>query len=165
MVTGTTTMRRNSSLLLLLVLLAACGDIVGTTQRPAQTAPAPTRTIVAPTQTPRPTTAQAPDVRRFPKLATAFVAIIRRYWEQRGGLSTFGFPVTAPLFVDGVTTQYFERARFEVRDGQPVALGRVGAEGLLATGRPDRGCHTQSRLPILRGNRSQSVRTCARALA
>lgn len=61
----------------------------------------------------------------------------RRFWEERGGLAIFGFPITEEFQENGVTVQYFERARFEHRPdiGRPedyhVVLGRVGAE-LLA---------------------------------
>jgi hypothetical protein len=43
----------------------------------------------------------------------------RRFWEKRGGLATFGFPISEPFEeispTDGQAriTQYFERARFE----------------------------------------------------
>ena len=62
----------------------------------------------------------------------------RRFWEERGGLPLFGWPLTEEFQENGVTVQYFERARFEHRPdiGKPedyhVVLGRVGAE-LLET--------------------------------
>ncbi len=60
----------------------------------------------------------------------------RAYWEQNGGLATFGYPLTAEFSEptpDGTyTTQYFERARFEYHPENPleyqVQLGRLGAE-------------------------------------
>jgi hypothetical protein len=35
------------------------------------------------------------------------------YWQRRGGLSQFGFPITGEINERGYTVQYFERARFE----------------------------------------------------
>lgn len=62
----------------------------------------------------------------------------RRFWEERGGVSLFGWPITEEIQENGITVQYFERARFEHRPdiGRPedyhVVLGRVGAELLEA---------------------------------
>jgi hypothetical protein len=63
----------------------------------------------------------------------------RQYWEDRGGLFVFGFPLTKTYYevsTDGKTylTQYFERARFEYHpenaNNQPydVLLTLVGNE-------------------------------------
>jgi hypothetical protein len=62
------------------------------------------------------------------------------YWEQFGGLATYGYPIT-DVYTDpstGVVTQYFERARFEWHPGAwperyDVELGLLGVE--LATKR------------------------------
>ena len=35
------------------------------------------------------------------------------YWERRGSVSTFGYPISEELEEDGRVVQYFERARFE----------------------------------------------------
>jgi hypothetical protein len=66
-----------------------------------------------------------------------------QYWESNGGLSVFGYPLTPErqeTTPDGTfTVQYFERNRFELHPELPrpydVALGRLGAERLAATGR------------------------------
>jgi peptidoglycan/xylan/chitin deacetylase (PgdA/CDA1 family) len=55
------------------------------------------------------------------------------YWERFGGLPAFGFPISEEFAEDGVTVQYFERARFEWHPGawperMDVLLGRLGAE-------------------------------------
>ncbi|HET7034142.1 MAG TPA: L,D-transpeptidase family protein [Thermomicrobiaceae bacterium] len=34
-------------------------------------------------------------------------------WQANGGLMTFGYPISEPLQQDGMTVQYFERARLE----------------------------------------------------
>lgn len=58
----------------------------------------------------------------------------RQYWDARGGLPIFGYPLTRPYYDPALdlTVQYFERARFELHspaDGRPVVLlGRLGAE-------------------------------------
>jgi hypothetical protein len=51
----------------------------------------------------------------------------RDFWQVNGGISQFGFPITEEFVENGVPVQYFERARFEYRDGK-VTLGRLGAE-------------------------------------
>jgi hypothetical protein len=58
----------------------------------------------------------------------------RRFWEARGGVEVFGYPITEEMEEGGITVQYFERARFEWRpdigkaEDWHVVLGRVGAE-------------------------------------
>jgi hypothetical protein len=66
---------------------------------------------------------------------------IRTYWEQNGGLSVFGYPIT-PLRVETVDTgwtgpvQWFERDRLEDHGPQGVLAGRLGAQVLELQGRP-----------------------------
>ena len=60
------------------------------------------------------------------------------YWQARGGVQQFGYPVTDELTENGRTVQYTERARFEFhpenRDTpSEVLLSRLGAD--LANGR------------------------------
>ncbi|HUG16781.1 MAG TPA: cupin domain-containing protein [Thermomicrobiales bacterium] len=58
----------------------------------------------------------------------------RAYWEKYGGLAIFGYPISAEMKdANGVTVQWFERARFEWHPGSwperyDVLLGRVGVE-------------------------------------
>ncbi|NNJ12722.1 hypothetical protein EKD04_020565 [Chloroflexales bacterium ZM16-3] len=60
------------------------------------------------------------------------------YWQQNGGLYVFGYPLSDEMQVGGRTTQYFERARFELwPENQPpydVQLGLLGAEALSSRG-------------------------------
>jgi lipoprotein-anchoring transpeptidase ErfK/SrfK len=53
-----------------------------------------------------------------------------RYWWNQGGLDIFGFPLTEKFEVNGVETQYFERARFEYYPDNDanfrVLLGHLG---------------------------------------
>jgi hypothetical protein len=69
-----------------------------------------------------------------------------RFWESRGGLRVFGYPISDELRerIDGqvYTVQYFERARFEYHQqntGTPydVQLGLLGRALYLAESRPD----------------------------
>ena len=60
----------------------------------------------------------------------------KAYWEAGGGETIFGYPISEELEEDGVTVQWFERARFELRpgpDGNPrVYLSQLGREALAA---------------------------------
>ncbi|HLI50674.1 MAG TPA: cellulase family glycosylhydrolase, partial [Thermomicrobiaceae bacterium] len=63
----------------------------------------------------------------------------RVYWEQHGGLAAFGYPISEEFSQNGLTVQYFERARFEWHPenrGTPYEflLGQLGKEELA--GRP-----------------------------
>ena len=55
----------------------------------------------------------------------------RAYWEKYGGLAIFGYPITEEYVENGMTVQYFERARFEWHPGAwperyDVELGLLG---------------------------------------
>ena len=59
--------------------------------------------------------------------------VFATYWAMQGGIATFGLPITEPYGQDGLTIQWFERARFERhpenRDTPfEVLLGQVGRE-------------------------------------
>jgi hypothetical protein len=61
----------------------------------------------------------------------------RSYWEQYGGLASFGYPLSREYRdpESGLVVQWFERARFEWHPGvwperHDVLLGRLGAEAL-----------------------------------
>lgn len=63
----------------------------------------------------------------------------KAFWDKFGGLPLFGYPITEEVSVNGLTVQYFERARFEWHPGSDpsrfdVMLGLVGAELLAAKG-------------------------------
>lgn len=64
----------------------------------------------------------------------------RAYWEAYGGEAIFGLPLTDEFVENGLTVQYFERARFEWHPGAwperyDVLLGRIGT--LLTSNWPD----------------------------
>lgn len=72
--------------------------------------------------------------RWFPETGHAIGGAFRAYWEERGGLPIFGYPLTDELLDDGRTVQYFERAVFQWHPDNPdphkVLLRRLGAEAL-----------------------------------
>lgn len=54
------------------------------------------------------------------------------FWQEHGGLETFGYPISRVFYQDGLFRQYFERAVFEQHDenaGTPyvVLLNRLGS--------------------------------------
>lgn len=61
----------------------------------------------------------APAIIRFPEVGTVLGGGFKYFWEQNGGLLTFGYPLTqefqeiSPTDGKQYTVQYFERARFE----------------------------------------------------
>ena len=76
----------------------------------------------------------------FPETQHNLCAGFAAYWNTFGDLSTYGFPLTEEFQQNGVTTQYFERARFEWHPGAwparyDVLLGLLGDE--LTAGRAD----------------------------
>ncbi len=83
------------------------------------------------------------DVRYFPETGHSVGHGFLRYWEAFGGLPTFGYPITDEFQENGVTVQYFQRARFEWHPGAwpshfDVLLGLLGSklaqqQGLLNT--------------------------------
>lgn len=57
------------------------------------------------------------------------------FWTQEGGLLTFGYPISQPFTLDGMTVQYFERTRFEAKassttDHPEVTLPLIGTDSL-----------------------------------
>jgi hypothetical protein len=72
------------------------------------------------------------DARYFPETGHFLQGTFRAYWEQNGGVTLFGYPITEEYIrEDGRVVQWFERARFEliIRDGQAfVEPGNLGVE-------------------------------------
>jgi hypothetical protein len=69
----------------------------------------------------------------FQETGKAVSGGFRRYWEERGGLSIFGLPISDEVREGAVIVQYFERARFEYHPSQDgvlseVRLGLIGTE-------------------------------------
>lgn len=81
--------------------------------------------------------------RCFPETGFCISGRIREFWEQNGGLSVFGFPIS-PLqeeLIEGkpFQVQWFERNRLELhpenRRPYDVLLGRLGVDRLNSQGR------------------------------
>src|SRR5205814_4192261 len=97
--------------------------------------PTPTKTPVPPSPTPVPVQGYKPSDPAEPGDPAVFTYFpetkhnlghgFRDFWQANGGLAQFGFPITEELVENGVSVQYFERARFEYRDGS-VTLARLG---------------------------------------
>lgn len=62
--------------------------------------------------------------RYFPETGHTLTGEFRSYWERRGGLEIFGYPISEELNEDGVVVQYFERARLEYNPGDMGAFYR-----------------------------------------
>ena len=92
---------------------------------------------------PRDSSSVGADELFFPETGQAIAPEFRAYWETRGGLQAFGYPLSAPFREasreDGQPrlVQYFERARFELHPefagtDDEVLLGHLGREALAA---------------------------------
>jgi hypothetical protein len=73
------------------------------------------------------------DIRYFGETGHFLRGAFRYFWDSRGGLSTFGLPITEEFIrkSDGRIVQYFERARFELTisgNQANVQLGLLGSE-------------------------------------
>lgn len=118
--------------------------------------PIPTLFSTSPPPPPAP-----PDAARcFAETSLCISRRIRTYWEQHGGLSVFGLPIT-PLrteMIGGqqIEVQWFQHHHLELHPTQPppynVQLGHLGSEVLVRHGRhswetefprsePQEGCH------------------------
>lgn len=78
----------------------------------------------------------------FPETGHNLSNIFKRYWERNGGLRMFGYPISEEFLENGLTVQYFERAKFEnhpEHSGTPneVQLGLLGR--VVAAGRQESG--------------------------
>ena len=74
----------------------------------------------------------------FPETGMSVSFGFKRFFEQRGGLDIFGYPITPEIQENGFTVQYFQRARFEYHPEHAgtryeVQLGLLG--DILTSGR------------------------------
>lgn len=75
------------------------------------------------------------DVRYFPETGHTLRGAFRAFWESNGALANFGFPITEEYSgPNGRTTQYFERARFELNEVGGRAVVELGLLGVEVTG-------------------------------
>jgi hypothetical protein len=83
-----------------------------------------------------PTAAAQSDARYFGESGHYLRGAFRYFWESRGGIQNFGFPVTEEFIrtSDGRIVQYFERARFELTVANGQAIINLGLLGRDTTG-------------------------------
>lgn len=77
-----------------------------------------------------------PGHRYFAETAHGVHGAFLRHFDERGGLDSFGYPISEEMVEDGLTVQYFQRARFEYHPqhaGTPyeVQLGLLGDQFLV----------------------------------
>lgn len=80
-----------------------------------------------------PTPARAAGSRYFSETGHTCPEIFANYWAAHGGVATFGLPISEPYSREGLTIQWFERARFERHvenkdTSFEVQLGQLGRE-------------------------------------
>jgi len=70
--------------------------------------------------------------RCFPETGHIVSGAFLNFYNSRGSLTVFGYPITEQFMVEnGIIIQYFQRARMELYPGDPyVRLGRLGWEWL-----------------------------------
>jgi N-acetylmuramoyl-L-alanine amidase len=78
--------------------------------------------------------APVPDIQYFPETGQSVRDDFLMYYKAKGGLELFGYPITTEIVENGLTVQWFERARFE-RHQDGVKLGLLGVELLRLQGR------------------------------
>ena len=76
--------------------------------------------------------------RFFPETGMSVSFGFKRFFEERGGIEIFGYPITPEIQEKGFTVQYFQRARFEYHPEHAgtryeVQLGLLG--DMLTSGR------------------------------
>lgn len=76
--------------------------------------------------------------RFFPETGMSVSFGFKRFFEERGGIDIFGYPITPEIQEKGFTVQYFQRARFEYHPEHAgtryeVQLGLLG--DMLTSGR------------------------------
>jgi hypothetical protein len=64
----------------------------------------------------------------FPETGHTLGGNFKQFWNSKGGLAIFGYPISEEFQESGSLVQYFERARFELGAQGRVELGHVGTE-------------------------------------
>jgi hypothetical protein len=108
------------SILLLALALVGCAPNSPTPPLPPTALPAPT---IVPTVAP-----SAVPLRHFPQPGHALRGAFLAFWERHDGEHTLGSPRSDAVWLDGHTTQFFDRARLEAS-----GLGRPATEVVSAT--------------------------------
>jgi hypothetical protein len=71
----------------------------------------------------------APERTFYPQSGHTLGGAFAAFWQKRGGLAIFGYPLSEEFTEDGVLVQYFERVRLEYRPDNasaPVQIGLLG---------------------------------------
>ncbi len=97
--------------------------------------------------------------RYFPETGHTLIGAFKRYWEGKGGLAIYGFPLSEEIteqLDDGrnYTVQYFERARFELV-GSQVRQGLLGSALVPCQRRPGLPPNSPPNGPLPEGNTSE----------
>ena len=75
---------------------------------------------------------ETPAQRYFPLSQHVVRGAFLQFYDTRGGLDIFGYPISEAILKNGRTVQYFQRARFEydpqMPAGRQITLGNVGEE-------------------------------------
>src|SRR5207302_9836884 len=61
----------------------------------------------------------------FQETGQAIAPQFAAYWQEKGGLERFGYPISRPMNIHGYLSQFFERAVFEYHPenaGTPFAV-------------------------------------------
>jgi hypothetical protein len=104
---------------------------------------------------------RAPGVRFFPETGHTLRGEFLNFWQRRGGLAIFGFPISEELvqqLSDGrnYVVQYFERGRFELV-GNRVRLASLGSELVPCQLRPGLPANAPPTAPVPEGDSSTCV--------
>jgi hypothetical protein len=81
-----------------------------------------------------------PDRRYYPQTGHTVSYSFLQFFDSRGGLDVFGYPITELLTEGGTTVQYFQRAKMEWHPENPIGsqmtLANLGSEYLSRYGQP-----------------------------
>lgn len=99
---------------------------------------------------------RAPGLRFFPETGHTLRGEFRNFWERRGGLRIFGYPISEEFVQqldDGrnYLVQYFERGRFELI-GNRVRLGTLGSALVPCQLRPGFAANAPPSAPVPEGS-------------
>lgn len=107
---------------IVLVLLTALSTLMPAALARAEQAPAPQSALLAAPALPR----------YFPETGYRIgLDQFFEYFHRRGGLRTFGYPVSRPFTLDGFTVQFFQRGIMQMRPDGSVTTLNVLDPGLM----------------------------------
>ncbi len=67
----------------------------------------------------------------FPQTGHTVVYAFLDFYNERGGLDVFGYPITSAHYEDGKIVQYFQRIKIEWHPGDPASAVRIANMGEL----------------------------------